>query len=334
MWSIILPQGAYLKEMMLYSAFDTKTAASQLSDPDKLAEMFRFAIGQADVLSDEERKKIFGIFEKNPKDVQIIPGLVDRFRRFVQVAGGKPQVEKTTSSKRKSQDVPRPKGGAENAKKKVIAVKQNAADVKGRMEKWLKKNVEEEITFEIASNSDTTLSYKCLNCQWKTDFTADSKGFYSLSNINKHYRRAGVRQVTPCQSMRKKTLEYKAGSSSITGYLKKTNPSHKQSSKSASNTIHFDRQLKSPSSSSWIGDGQTNMEDNSYEKPTQGSSIESDTDSTIPIDEDINEEVVMVENESIVNLGNNSSNINTNPEPKSNNKISPSKNGEVPVGGI
>ena len=30
MWSIILPQGAYLKEMMIYGGYDTKSAVSKL----------------------------------------------------------------------------------------------------------------------------------------------------------------------------------------------------------------------------------------------------------------------------------------------------------------
>ena len=332
MWRIILPQGAYLKEMMLYCAYDTKTAASKLNDPDELKEMFKLAIGQADHLSDEDRKKIFGKFDKNPQDVKILPGLVDRFRKFVQMAGGKPPAEKTQPPKRKSQDVQGAKGGPEKVKKTVIAVKQNAADVRGRMEKWLKKNVEEEITFEIASNSSSTLSYKCLTCQWKTDIPADSKGCYSLSNANKHYRPAGISKVSsPCQSMRKKKVEYKAGSSSITGYLKKTNSPRQQSSNTNTNTIQFDRQVKSPISSTWISDGQTNTDNESSAKPTQD--IPNKSSNTISI-EDIHEEVKMVGNENIANPSNDSSKVSTNPEPESSSKSSPSKNGEMPVGGI
>ena len=182
---------------MKFSGFDTRSSVIRLKNPEELNAMFQFAIEMADDLSSEERRNIFGVFHSNPKKLRMLPGLKDSFFSFIRLVEGKPAIETPLkdSSKRKLSLGSQEKDNRTTQKtakiNKIIAVKQTVADVKSRMEKWLSKNAEEEVSFELSAtiNKPNCMAYKCLLCDWRTDIHSDKGGRYCLSNANKHYKR-------------------------------------------------------------------------------------------------------------------------------------------------
>ena len=73
LWNLIPAAGSYIKNIMKYSGFDTKSAIVKLKQTQELDGMFEFARSMVDVI--EDKTAMFGIFHKNPEKVRVLPGL-------------------------------------------------------------------------------------------------------------------------------------------------------------------------------------------------------------------------------------------------------------------
>ena len=84
---------------MEFCGYQSKEAILRLKNADELQKMFKLAKDMADVITDEEKKKVFGIFASKPEKVKMLPGLEITFKQFLwSFEGNKSSVESSGSS--------------------------------------------------------------------------------------------------------------------------------------------------------------------------------------------------------------------------------------------
>ena len=147
LWKMFPENGNYIKEIMKISGYTDVDGILELRKEEKRKEMFEFAIEMVDQIPD--RKKMFGIFEKIPEKVRILPGLNFMFNSFLN------ECEKLS---KKQSEIPAPEEESKPKKSKQVKRKdptqnslqpssskkrRNAIEtidmVKSRLDRWMKK---------------------------------------------------------------------------------------------------------------------------------------------------------------------------------------------------
>ncbi len=72
-WSIFPPKALYLKNILIYCGYDTPEAVLKLREHGELDQVFTFMKSISDIV--EEKEALFGIFQKEPQRLCLLPGL-------------------------------------------------------------------------------------------------------------------------------------------------------------------------------------------------------------------------------------------------------------------
>ena len=73
LWHMILPCGSYLKNIMEFSGYTKRKSIVKLADKKEISKMFEFVKSMSGVI--EDKKAMFGVFDKCPNKVMLLPGL-------------------------------------------------------------------------------------------------------------------------------------------------------------------------------------------------------------------------------------------------------------------
>ena len=83
--------------IMKFCGYKSRDAILRLKDEQEVTNMFKTAIELQELIPEEDRKITFGIFEKNPTMLKVLPGVDPGFKRFLKMVEG--LVPKTVTKK-------------------------------------------------------------------------------------------------------------------------------------------------------------------------------------------------------------------------------------------
>lgn len=195
LWNIFPSHGKYIKEMMIFCGYQSRESILKLKDNEEVQKMLKFTIQNEAVLEGDERKKVFGMFYKQPNLLSIKPGLEPVFKRFISqvenlikpVGRERNTVEPTCSTKTKNVI---PKGP-----------KPTPDELMERVRKWLIKESSKPLNrsltednvenFGSMTDSGHSFKFKCNKVGCKLTFPVpycESRNEFKLSNIYRHIK--------------------------------------------------------------------------------------------------------------------------------------------------
>ena len=83
-WDRFPSNDTYLKNLMLFCQYTHREAILRLKDGDEVKRMFQSVLELEELIPDEQRRDMFGIFERKPSLLRILPGLQPGFKRWLQ----------------------------------------------------------------------------------------------------------------------------------------------------------------------------------------------------------------------------------------------------------
>ena len=92
LWKIFPVKGQYIKNILIYSGYETFDSIIKLNDDSKLTEPISFVKEMSEIMDENEKRENFGIFANHPDKLRIIPGLKPVISRFIE------SVEKLTAT--------------------------------------------------------------------------------------------------------------------------------------------------------------------------------------------------------------------------------------------
>ena len=92
LWKIFSLKGEYIKNILLYSGYETIDSIMNLKNDCELTEAISFVKDMSELMDENEKKANFGIFSKQPEKLKVIPGLKPVVLRFIE------SVEKITKA--------------------------------------------------------------------------------------------------------------------------------------------------------------------------------------------------------------------------------------------
>ena len=98
LWDEFPESGEYIMHIMKFCGYKSRDAILRLKDEQEVTNMFKTAIELQELIPEEDRKITFGIFEKNPTMLKVLPGVDPGFKRFLKMVEG--LVPKTVTKKR------------------------------------------------------------------------------------------------------------------------------------------------------------------------------------------------------------------------------------------
>ena len=195
LWKMFPENGNYIKEIIKFSGYTDVYGILELRKEEKRKEMFEFAIDMVDQIPD--RRKIFGIFEKIPEKVRILPGLNFMFNSFlnecekVSKKQSEIPVPEEESKQRESKRVKR-KDPTQNSLQPSSSKRRNAIEtidmVKLRLDSWMKKQKFDHLQYTI-TEADEVKCFECLNCKRKINLGRNDDGNSVLSNVHRHFKK-------------------------------------------------------------------------------------------------------------------------------------------------
>ena len=183
-----LPQSAnYLKECIVFSGYDNVTSIITLESEDEQKRMFDFIVKTKKSVPDP--KATFGIFEKEPENLMLLPGLKHIFGKFIDRVKKFESRRKSSVSlgvQKKSKGTFKAKHAAANTKSDPIVVP-TIKEIEKQMSSYMAKN---SITkpFTITSTEDPlNFAFKCEHCRWIGIINISKQGKALLSNVTRHF---------------------------------------------------------------------------------------------------------------------------------------------------
>ena len=73
LWNMFPPNGQYLKNILMFTGYETYHAVMKLKQENEIKRLFSFVKDMSDII--DYKKKMFGIFSKHPEKVMLLPGL-------------------------------------------------------------------------------------------------------------------------------------------------------------------------------------------------------------------------------------------------------------------
>ena len=92
LWKIFSLKGEYIKNILLYSGYESIDSIMNLKNDCELTEAISFVKDMSELMDENEKKANFGIFSKQPEKLKVIPGLKPVVLRFIE------SVEKITKA--------------------------------------------------------------------------------------------------------------------------------------------------------------------------------------------------------------------------------------------
>ena len=83
LWKIFPVKGQYIKNILIYSGYETFDSIIKLKDDSELTEPISFVNEMSEIMVENEKRENFGIFANHPDKLRIIPGLKAVISRFV-----------------------------------------------------------------------------------------------------------------------------------------------------------------------------------------------------------------------------------------------------------
>ena len=130
-----------ISDLMVFCHYTNRDAILRLKDEDQVKKMFENVLELEELIPDEQRADMFGIFERKPSLLRILPGLQPGFTRWLQEVEDlipKRHDDCPTSdppdNKRKKLSLKQTSSSKEKKKKKLTVV-----DINERLKTWLKK---------------------------------------------------------------------------------------------------------------------------------------------------------------------------------------------------
>ena len=92
LWKIFPVKGQYIKNILIYSGYETFDLIIKLKDDSELTEAISFVKEMSEIMDEKEKRANFGIFANHPDKLRIILGLKPVISRFIE------SVEKLTAT--------------------------------------------------------------------------------------------------------------------------------------------------------------------------------------------------------------------------------------------
>ena len=83
-WNVFPESGSYIKNIMIYGGYSTRKSLNTLQKKEELEALFNFIREMADDMTEEERRDLLGVFNRNPQKLRIIPGCVAILEKFIE----------------------------------------------------------------------------------------------------------------------------------------------------------------------------------------------------------------------------------------------------------
>ncbi len=183
-WNYLPKEAEYIRNCLKFCGYNNIDAIIKLEKEEEVKKMFDFVVKMKHAVRD--REKVFGIFESNPEDIMVLPGLQPFFDKFVQ---GVKRLKKTGKDPNKLDVKSRT---IVKAKKRIVPkVVQipRVEDIEQQMRNWMSKHeVKEQFKIQTTENP-ANFEYSCHTCSWKGQIVLDSEGKVCLSNVQRHYRK-------------------------------------------------------------------------------------------------------------------------------------------------
>ena len=162
-WNVFPENGKYLKKILDYGGYSTRKSLESLEKEGEVAKLFEFVRDiSEDIDDEEERKELLGVFHKNPKKLQILPGLFEVFQSFISNnKRGKIDGRKSRSSQPVFSKSPPPV----NTSAGDIDESVTTSSLTEQLEEWVSSKFEENHLQERLQN--------CLKDQFKETFSLD-----------------------------------------------------------------------------------------------------------------------------------------------------------------
>ena len=206
LWKLFPPKGQYLRNILVYSGYETYDSIVKLNENTEMNEVFSFVKNMSDIMDEKEKEEIFGIFSKYPGKVMVLPGLKSVVSKFVDsvaklkassttmiTASAKEKNNKTKriNEKRSHPSLAPPMEAIESLVKKLCAwikshknFQTNFPILKGRMNA---PNLLLESTFSLApSTSPIGVIFACKVCKNTIVLQVKATGSIMLSNTHRH----------------------------------------------------------------------------------------------------------------------------------------------------
>ena len=198
--------------IMKFCGYKSRDAILRLKDEQEVTKMFRTAIELQEPIPEEDRKITFGIFEKNPTMLKVLPGVDPGFKRFLKMVEGlvpKTVTKKTVSNmhapkRRRSSDIISTDASpAENGIVNLIGEVTpgpTKEDLDERFRRWFDKelpslspntSVDDAMkSFTLKRNSNGSFAYKCIRCSITVTISNLGPTKTSISNGTRHMTRS------------------------------------------------------------------------------------------------------------------------------------------------
>ena len=215
LWSMFPAKGNYLKNILIFTGYETCESILTLSNENELNEVFGFIRETLDLIDESDKKRMLGIFEKLPQKVSLLSGLKPVLGKFIQAVRSFKYPAKTFEnvlqpkrrkiSSHKSESVVRE---PDNITINFSVSSDRSETLKGKMLTWLNKKPNcqkyaKQIDFAIvdtfkftqsnssfpyssSSSRETNFIFHYCVCRIEIVMTKKQNGSILLSNAQRH----------------------------------------------------------------------------------------------------------------------------------------------------
>lgn len=188
-WNSLPPNANYVKECIKLSGYDNVESIVKLGDEKEQNKMFQFVVDMKDAVPDP--KATFGIFEKKPESIKLLPGLEPIFKKFIDKVknfANRKSGSSTVSLSVEKKSKPTLKAKKIVEKKLTSVVVPTVKDIEKQMTKYMVK-IDITKPFKVTpTENPLTFSFLCEYCRWIGMVTVNREGKALLSNVQRHFK--------------------------------------------------------------------------------------------------------------------------------------------------
>ena len=177
---------------MVFCGYNNIESIIKLKEEQEVSKMFKTVVELQELIPEEEKDEMFGIFKKNPSLLRILPGIEPRFQTFLK------KVEThcphhTANGKRGTK---RPMKTMALNLKDNKKLKPTENDLKNRLYDWFLKELpkrgkditikEAMVTFTLKENPNGSFTFNCLKCKSPYIIPNAEPTKISISNATRH----------------------------------------------------------------------------------------------------------------------------------------------------